>query len=87
MTEARAFIEAGRWTFAKSMPEIPHEYTLRKREPARAFERFAALVKRYGYRARWGRATYTYLHVDGWKYWVIGDVINRERLPAVPVDT
>jgi hypothetical protein len=43
-------------------------------------------VRRHGYRKVYGRATYTYLDIDGWQYWTMGSplsetiLINRARL-------
>lgn len=68
----RAFIASAPWTFASSMPRIPHEYTTRwacRRlgiEPA--FDRFATLIWS-GYRGQFGRAERYYLNVDAHRYW------------------
>jgi hypothetical protein len=83
----QAFIERVGWRFAATMPHIPHEYTVRGEStagvpppPVSWHDWFVDHVEEHGYRAKWGRFWNTYLELDGWKYWVIDPVINRERV-------
>jgi hypothetical protein len=86
MTTVREFIAKSRWTFAKTMSSIPHEYTLRERCEKEEFEAMVLYVRKHGYPAKFGSRTYIYLDVDGFKYWTMGDpldqtwVLNRARL-------
>jgi hypothetical protein len=94
MAEARAYIAQVRWQFARTMPQWPHEYTVRQWEPGRErdFVEFAALIRRTGVVKPWPsdsarpRYHHTYLELDGWEYWTMGEpleetsVINRARL-------
>ena len=91
----RRIIGSSYWKFAKTMPHIPHWYTLRER--AMRDEDFVTLVKfirTYGYDAHWGRFYHRYLELDGWKYWTMGTwlestaIINRERIkrPHRPIE-
>ena len=81
-----AFVDDHAWTFAKTMPHIPHEYVVRgKNGCSEDWDAFAAYIKERGYKARWtapnGRhMDNIYLELCGWKFWVIFPVINRERL-------
>ena len=86
--EIRRFIEESEWVFAKTMPEIPHWYTLRRK--ARCSETFSTFVQEIrlrGIQRQFGRRSFTYLDVDEWCYWTMGDpvedtiLINRARLP------
>ena len=91
--DARAYIAAVRWTFAKTMPKWPHEYTVRDWRPelAPAFVGFAKLIRREGIVKPWPRNAaapryhHHYLQVDGWEYWTMEEpiaqteVINRAR--------
>lgn len=85
----RDFIRRSRWQFAKTMPDKPHEYTLRKWCDPGEFEDFVATVRREGYKDRYEGRTYTYLNVDGYRYWTMGasvrvtTVLNRARLDLV----
>jgi hypothetical protein len=91
---ARRYIATVRWQFAKTMPQWPHEYTVRVWRPdlADRFEGFASLIRETGEVKPWPRDAanprhhHTYLTVDEWEYWTMGDpikettVINRARL-------
>lgn len=85
--ELRDFIRRNSWTFAKTMPEHPHEYAVRGRvRDDRAFDAFVQTIRARGTKRRWGRATYTYLALDGLEYWTMGApidqtiIINRARI-------
>lgn len=84
-----AFVERMDWTFAKSMPQIPHWYVIRGRDCSEEeFDAAVAHVKEAGYLGRWrGRKANHYLEVGGYRYWALpgrgsGDtlvVLNREE--------
>jgi hypothetical protein len=87
--EMRSFIAAHRWTFARSMPDQPHEYTLRKHcEHEIWWEAIVQLIRDHGTRERYGPKgySYVYLTVDNWRYWTMGwpvaetTVINRAKV-------
>jgi hypothetical protein len=83
------------WRFARTMPHMPHEYTLRKQARERGleseFESAVQLIREECYRQRYGSKTYTYYDVEddegtGWQYWTMGApykrtiLINRARI-------
>lgn len=79
---AKRILDSAPWRFAKSMPTIPHEYVVRGRQlNVEDFNWLKKLIDDEGYGRKWGRRTYLYLNVDGWKLWYAHPVINRERLP------
>ena len=91
MEELLAFVQAAGWKFAKSMPQTPHEYTLRREaKDEDLLERVVIHIRQVGYHKKWGKATYSYLDIDGWEYWTIGVpleatiIINRARLRHRP---
>jgi hypothetical protein len=82
------FIDAAGWVFAETMRQIPHEYTRRglptagvEPPPVEWHDWFAAYIREHGYRAKFGSRWFTYVEVGEWKYWRVGAVVNRERLP------
>jgi hypothetical protein len=87
-------VKAQRWTFAKSMPTIPHEYTLRQRwvngPDGMSFDHAVLAIRIHGYQEMWRGRRFTYLDIDGWKYWTMGSpvpetrVINRARIVKDP---
>ena len=90
MTEAEAldFVNANKWTFAKTMSEIPHFWMVLKdaRDPAE-FDRFVRRLYAVGKPMRWRKTKVRlYLDIDGWRYWTMDptiestDLINRQLL-------
>jgi hypothetical protein len=53
--EARAYIARVRWQFAKTMPQWPHEYTVREWSPdlEREFVELVVLIRRDGVLKAW----------------------------------
>jgi hypothetical protein len=88
----RAFIERAQWTFAKTMPTMPHEYVVRDqwcgKDPARhaEFTDIVALIRLHGYPRRFGNREFLYVDVDAHRYWSMGappdetTIINRALL-------
>jgi hypothetical protein len=86
---ARAFLEC-RWVFAKTMPENPHHYTVRKHWDEAAlgisFDDQVTFIREHGYREKYGKYWYTLLNVNGFKYWTMGAplaitiLINRKPI-------
>jgi hypothetical protein len=73
------------WTYAKTYPDAPHEYILRWRYPE-VFEKYRRLIRHEGVKRPFtfrGRTNvYRYYYGEhGWKYWVIGHVLSRARIP------
>jgi hypothetical protein len=81
-----SFVAGAAWTYARTMPETPHEYTLRRQHDELTFERAVAYVRAAGYDARWKGRRNRYLEHDGWRYWTLGAplaatvVLNRARV-------
>ena len=86
--EMRAFIAQAPWVFAKTMAETPHWYTHRKNNDTEAFSAAVMFIRETGERRKFGKATYTYLDLDGYSYWTMGArlditiILNRAELAA-----
>jgi len=71
------------WTFAKTMPQIPHWYVVRSPENEEAFIEFVEFIRVHGVEERFGQSTYLYLYIGEYKYWTMGNpvpettIINR----------
>jgi len=84
------WVRERRWTFAKTYADTaPHEYIVRDRLPEREipmFENFVWYIHEAGYTDTFGGKEFTYLELDGYKYWTMGSpvpdtkIINREPL-------
>ncbi len=81
---AKRFIEGARWQFAKTMPQFPHEYTLKDWNASDEFEEFARYIEANGVLCRktfWERI---YLDVGDRYYWYMSSpkeatLINRAK--------
>lgn len=94
--ELATFVQAHRWTYAKTIPQWPHEYVVRKNIPNDdTFCRFVMTIRRYGNDEPFFTRTHRYLDLEGFKYWTMGDwlattiIINRATIshkarPFVP---
>lgn len=88
LKEARArikineLIDSVNWTFAKTMPEIPHEYIVIDDYPEKSKEivEFTELIRANGYEKEFYGKKYRYLNIDNYRYWTIENIINRARL-------
>ena len=85
------FIRSVNWTFAKTMPQIPHWYTVKEWHPELAgdFECFVRHIQDNGYSEIFMGKSYKYFDVGEYKYWTMDpsvdetDLINR-ALVTVP---
>jgi hypothetical protein len=88
----RAFVGKRSWRYARTMPQWPHEYTVRRvndpREEQDLFEEAVEFIRSHGESrifAPTGRSS-DYLDVDGLQYWTMGApveetiIINRAWL-------
>ena len=83
--DLRSFVDDERWTYAKTMPEWPHEYLVRGRVDPALFERTVTHIRAHGYEGRFYQRTITYYEEAGLVYWTMGApleetmIINRCR--------
>lgn len=91
MAELNAFVQANAWTYAKTMPQCPHEYIVRKNvADDAAFCRFVMTIRRFGNDEPFYSKIHRYLDVGPFKYWTMGDwlpttiIINRARIEHEP---
>ena len=81
----REFIDSSQWTFAKTMPEWPHEYIVRERVDENLFVQLVRHIRASGYEGKFYRKSITYYDDDGLVYWTMGapleetTIINRCR--------
>lgn len=86
LTSFQLFISSRLWRFAKTMPQNPHEYTVRKGIDDASFVEAVMFIRLHGYLVPFGGRDYTGLDVEGWYYWTMGNsldvtkIINRKRL-------
>jgi hypothetical protein len=85
-------LEAHNWKFAKSMPQWPHYYTLRKDWDYALFMQVVTILWRLSYPDPFLKKVYHAININGWKYWTMDptiattDLINRKDANSAPVD-
>lgn len=80
--DPHAFVASQQWTFAKTMPQNPHEYIVRgKGNDPEDFDAFVKTI-RTGEKRVWGRKIYIYWKdQDGMRYWTMGWPVWYEGAP------
>ena len=84
----REFIHRCEWKWAKSMVNVPHEYIYRGRCPLTDDEYYYFLKAQVycGKKEWYGRKLNSYLYIDGYKYWTMGEYVadnntmNRQKV-------
>jgi SAM-dependent methyltransferase len=65
------------WIFAKTMPQNPHFYTLRRKWTSdQDFQWTVAQLRAHGYQKQFGKTWYTQLDVNDHFYWTMGWPVN-----------
>ena len=84
-SEFTAFTQSAPWQFAYTMPQDPHEYTLRRKNPDSLFVDAVEFIRRYGESRLFKGRPYIQYDENGWTYWTMGNpvvetiLINRAR--------
>ena len=79
----RDFIQSVQWTYAKTMPEWPHEYIVRERVDQTLFVDLVKHIREYGYEGKFYSKSIAYFDHEGMTYWTMGApladtiIINR----------
>jgi ABC-type glycerol-3-phosphate transport system substrate-binding protein len=81
-------LKEGSFIFAKTMPEIPHEYTTNKKwDDKEFFIEICKYITENGVREKFGKSFYKYYYANDYKYWLMRDIyakgsyiINRAKL-------
>lgn len=83
MTNRRfmALVNGQKWTFAKTMAAIPHWYIVRKNMNDSDFVDMVKHIREFGVQENFGRRTFTYFYINGYKYWTMGEPINLNGAP------
>lgn len=93
--EIARILTGKRFTYASTMPNNPHYYTLRKNwDSDRDFVRVVEYMRREGYVEKFRGRPYTMLNINQYKYWTMGApieqtiLINRKpHLTPAPYDS
>lgn len=83
LLDIEKFVSRKKWTFAKTMPEIPHHYIVRDyltENDKKLFDKFDEFIKKNGYTIKFYSKPYTYYNIGSFKYWVMDNILNRATL-------
>ena len=75
--DLRDFVLNVEWTFAKTMPEWPHEYIVRERVDEELFVTLVQHIRDYGYEGKFYSKTMTYYDEDDRVYWTMGAPLDE----------
>ena len=75
--ELRDFIDRETWTFAKTMPDWPHEYLVRERVDEDLFVAMVEHIRAYGDEGRFYKKRITYFADNGMIYWTMGAPVEE----------
>jgi hypothetical protein len=76
----REFIVSSKWTFAKTMPQWPHEYIVREQVDENLFEQLVRHIRANGFEAPFYDEKYIYYEEDGMLYWTMGAPVNETTI-------
>ena len=81
LERVRGLLEGHRWIFAKTMPQNPHHYTLRREwDRETEFVEAVEFIRQNGEREIFQGRRYTVLVIDSWKYWTMGAPLDQTIL-------
>ena len=78
--DLRSFVKGERWTYAKTMPEWPHEYLVRERVDRQLFEALVTHIRSQGYEGRFYGKSIIYYEEDGLVYWTMGAPLSETTI-------
>ena len=74
-------LEAKSWRFAKTMPDNPHFYSLKKEwENPDEFLEAVQYIRENGVSNMFGGREYTVLYLNGFRYWTMGSPLEDTYL-------
>lgn len=79
-------VERLKFVFAKSMPRIPHYYTVKNEHNKEDYERLFHYIIDNGYYDKFFKKYYRYCNIGEYKYWVMSEdieesiIINRRKI-------
>lgn len=88
LLKIQGIIERFKWTFAKSMKNIPHEYTVKNKKDlvdSKDYETLFFYIQKHHYVKKFYGKEYKYCDIGDYTYWAMTDdvsesiIINRTK--------
>jgi hypothetical protein len=74
------FVDSSQWTYAKTMPDWPHEYIVRERVDESLFLKLVLHIRTNGYNGKFYQKDITYFDNNGMVYWTMGAPIDETTI-------
>lgn len=74
------YVVRSEWTFARTMSENPHEYSLRSTAQPGEFDRAVRYIREHGHMETYFGKPYKVLHFHDHKYWTMGAALTETIL-------
>ena len=78
--EIRSFLDSCEWTYAKTMPDWPHYYIVRKNVDEAMFVKTVEHIRAHGYEARFFKQKHVHFDDDTYSYWTMGAPIGQTTI-------
>lgn len=75
--QIKDFIQSVTWTYAKTIPEWPHEYIVRYKVNKELFLEMVKHIRENGYQGFFYEKSLTYFKESGKVYWTMGEPIEK----------
>lgn len=73
-------LDSAKWTFAKSMPENPHDWSFRGDwKSDKLFVDVVRYIRRHGVSGRFFKTKFIYFFHNGFKYWTMGNPVSYKN--------
>lgn len=78
--QIKDFIQRVTWTYAKTMPEWPHEYIVRHHVDNRLFIEMVKHIREFGFQGLFYEKSITYFDEAGKVYWTMGEPLEKTTI-------
>ena len=76
----KEFINRVTWTYAKTIPDWPHEYIVRDKVDEEMFIEIVRHIRKFGYKGFFYQKQFTYFEQDELVYWTMGAPIEETTI-------
>ena len=79
--EATMTLWKTKFTFAKTMKDIPHSWSARKDwHSDESFDKMVIFIRENGVKEKFLSKEYTYFYANGFKYWTMGNPVEKTKI-------